>query len=75
MKTYKINTSDLYRLCNKHNFCTCASISQYKTLFEISKNGVTELELCKMLLVLSDTDREMIFCEIQAAVTDLIKDY
>jgi len=50
----KIETLDLYSLCNRHNLFTCGNNTQYAKMFKIASKGITKKELGYLLYLCSD---------------------
>lgn len=61
MERKKFDVSELYALCNKEQLFTCGSVEQYKKMFEIAREGVTQLELAYILYVCSSQRLDTIF--------------
>jgi thiamine pyrophosphokinase len=53
----KIETTALYELCNKHKLFTCGSNRQYRKMFELARNGITQTKLAHILYLCSSGKR------------------
>lgn len=58
MKQYTVcDTYALWRLCNKHQWFTCGSNSQYDKLFYANENGATIEEIATIIWLCSDDEK------------------
>ena len=64
MEKKKIEVSELYALCNKEQFFTCGSVSQYDKMFKFARNGITRDELAAILYVCSSYEWDAIYNSI-----------
>ena len=55
----------LYEACNKYNWFTCGSNTQYDKLFDLSKNGASIEELALVIYICSDVPREDILNKLK----------
>ena len=63
----KIDTLDLYRLCNQESLFTCGTTTQYDKVLRLAADGVTIQELAIMLYICSDNNFTL------AAITKMVK--
>ena len=49
-----MTTTTLYQLCNRHNWFTCGTNSQYDKLFDLAREGATLEDLTMAIWICSD---------------------
>jgi hypothetical protein len=70
MSKQKIESNELYRLCNRERLFTCGTVEQYSKMFGLAGDGITKDELAYILYLCSTYRLDVIYGMIEPLFKD-----